>query len=66
MSPFLFGAIFNVLHRARKIVCTKKPTLSTFFIPHKGFDNLPPHELMEESCTLLAKWWLWWHNRKKK
>jgi hypothetical protein len=66
MHPLILHTVLKVLSHVCKLLSTKKPNMSTMPMTHKGFSFLPPRELIDESLTILAKWWLWLHNHKDK
>jgi hypothetical protein len=62
MTALLFHALVFFSDEARKLVSTNWLVMSIKTLQ----TVLPPGELIEEFVTLLARLWLWRHDRKDK
>jgi hypothetical protein len=62
MTTLLFHALAFLSAGARKLVSANRWILSIKMLK----TVLPPGELIEEFVTLLARLWLWRHDRKSK
>jgi hypothetical protein len=62
MTALLFHALAFFSDEARKLVSTNWLVMSIKTLQ----TVLPPGELIEEFVTLLARLWLWRHDRKDK